>query len=137
MVYHLDDWTDKITYKIVDVEYKYFPSQYNLEDSRLKANVFHDNYSNRVLKIENKTDMFVAVSSISAYFNGKVYTLNDVNLNIPPYSSSSIKRFDKSIITFLKISDLNKKVEYGLAIKYTDPVLGKEKTLYKVDYFKP
>ncbi len=114
---------------------KFLNPRYEKEDAILRLS-----YDGIGLKITNKSGEFVTVSSVSTYYQDKINTLSNLNLELPPEST------DTNTITYFKmftdemrrsgsvkvrdIPTTHGTLRFGFAIKYL--VNGTPKNFYSV-----
>ena len=97
-----------------------------------------------VLNIENKTNSFVNIDSLSFYHNGKISSKYKMGYELPPSSVLDIGSINFlpvnwesiSFYSVTKNAAIKQKVEYGFAMKYRVINTNKEETLLKRNTYK-
>ncbi|MGF1740367.1 hypothetical protein L4C34_04660 [Vibrio profundum] len=92
----------------------------------------------RKVYVENKTSKYIVVSSIAFYYQSKIASLSNLDINLPPHGLVQEKTLsdfpvDWALVSFKNMTKYKvkrTKVHYGWAIKYSSEG-GSNKTLYK------
>ncbi len=111
---------------------------YTFSDEQISAR-----FESNQLNIENKTNSFLSIDSISIYLNKEIFTDKNLDIELPPNSiddnvvlSSIIKAMKKIDYSGMnKTMAKSKKIDFGIAVKYRVVDTNKEKTLYKKKSF--
>ncbi len=112
--------------------------KYEKEDTVLRLS-----YDGIGLKITNKSGEFVTVSSVSTYYQDKINTLSNLNLELPPESTDTstvtyFKMFTDEMrrLSSVKVRDIpttSGTLRFGFAVKYL--INGTLKNFYSVQEY--
>ncbi len=112
---------------------------YYFSDKNISGNINRHQFN-----IENNTEFFVTVESLSIYYRDTIFTSKDVFLELPPNSQKNnlYLSFFEELLNFAQFSNLikddaeNTFVNFGVAIKYKIINENIEKTLFQNKKFR-
>ncbi|MEZ9537612.1 hypothetical protein AB4160_05380 [Shewanella sp. 10N.286.51.B8] len=130
---------DPITYNVKSANQYVFEPHFDMNDSNIAIRLTSNGY----LKVENRTNSFITINSLSLYFGADIETDSNINLEIPPSATSSnmsihsFNIYDKNRkLKNIKKENLEKELSLGLALKYKVLNTNKENTLYDTNIYK-
>ena len=114
--------------KVASIKFDYIPDMYSLNDSSIDVTV-----NDGVMSIVNKTNNFINIESLSAYYNQDIETQENINWKMPPkskrqYSLNSFKYIHNKRVAVIS---KNQKVNFGFAVSYFNQYLDKRSTVFK------
>ena len=156
-MYYAEPYSEKYVYKIHEVKKAYFGKKakinIDIETANIKLNypilkindkvLSVDNGKENTAKFQNDSNDFVSIKSISYYLNRDILTDTDFDKNsileIAPeaYIEFTKEGAEEKFYEALNYENItakalkNKKINYGIAVKYVNSSSGKVKTLYK------
>lgn len=133
-----DNKVNTVTFFIENVKnYRYYPVV-----GASNSHVIVKSSESGLVEFSNMTDSFLSIDSFSLYVGGKIETISNLGITLPPKSVnnefrlSRFNSFENSILRNIKKDDLSKEIEVGLALKYRVVNTNMENTLYKVNNVK-
>ena len=132
-----------LTFTINEAFFNYLPKKYISKDANIDFEVinkpFSRSHSLDYIKITNKTQEFVVIDTISAYYGNNVSDniLDMKKIEIPPMSYKVFHRGSKSVFDFptrkfIYVENKNQTIHYGFSVRYTISNRVKDRNLYKV-----
>ena len=91
-------------------------------------------YKTYDVKISNKTSKFIQMKTLSLYYGGDIVSIDLNNIKLAPNSSTLKGKIQLSLLDnmdkFVKVTDINQKIDFGIAGEYT--INGQFKNIYDV-----
>lgn len=127
------DTPNVVNYDIDNVQFDFMPTLYAMSDRTINVSV-----DGSTMTIENKTNNYLNIESVSAYYNQNIETFKPETLNLPPKAVKTYKlntQAQRSIHRNVIVHSSNQTVDYGFAIAYFNQDINVRKTLFKTkDY---
>ena len=128
-------------YVVVDsVDYdKVLPAQMYEENEHVSLS-FKNNY----FYLVNKTGSYISLDRLSFYHNGKIATLSNLRVELPPHAESVLMSIERLPIDYdaVRFRNITKSsvdgisIEYGVALKYRVVNSNSDNTLFKTRNYK-